>query len=283
MPLVGVKCPYYHKQIKFAECLECAIEDGPCGIPYSLLKAGSVIMTKPRPEVHVTDLCGCLRRAYFSKVADYYEDPGDWIAAIMGIFIHSKMESFAPEGSHRELSLTATTPSGVQVTGTVDLLVNETIEDYKSKGWLDVSKCPSTSHTRQINIYRWLLAENGYNANRGYVNYIALRGATRCRTCKCALIQQDTGEWECPECHKIWAKDKAHRGIYRASVEMYPPDKVISWIDKQALLLNDAIITGKIMPKVDSDGEWVCSYCTFQSECETFDKLEKAREQIRSL
>ena len=80
MPLVGVKCPHYHKNIKFKDCLQCAEDDAPCGIPYGMLKAGSVLMAKPRPEIHVTDLCGCLRRAYFSKVTNYYEDPSDWIA-----------------------------------------------------------------------------------------------------------------------------------------------------------------------------------------------------------
>lgn len=277
--LVGVKCPYYRKNIKFKECLECAAKDAPCGIPYGLLKAGSVMMTKPRLEVHVTDLCGCLRRAYFSKVADYYEDPGDWIAAILGIFIHSKMESFTVEGSHTELSLTATTLGGVEVVGTVDLLTNGTIEDWKSRRWLDPSKCPSSSHARQINIYRWMLIQNGYEANAGVVNYLALSGATRCRTCKCALVQQEDGEWECPECHNTWPKDKVHRGVYRANVDIYPLDKVESWIDNKAQLLNNALQTGEIMPKVDSGGEWVCDYCSFQSECEAFDELEKMKEK----
>ena len=147
MPLVGVKCPYHKRSIKFKECLQCALDnDTPCGFTYSLLKAGSVILSSPRPKVHVTDLTGCLRRAYFGKVADYYEPPSQWIAAILGIFIHSKLEEFAPPGARVELSLSAMTTSGVEVVGTVDLLRTDgTIIDSKSKRYLTKSRLPRSA------------------------------------------------------------------------------------------------------------------------------------------
>ena len=280
MPLVGVKCPYYKRPIKFKECLECALaKDTPCGIPYGLLKAGSVLMSKPRPEVHVTDLTGCLRRAYFSKVADYYEPPSQWIAAILGIFIHSKLEQFAPPGSDIELSLGATTLSGVKVVGTVDLLYKGEIRDTKSKRFLTPAKQPSASNARQVNIYRWLLIENGYEAESATLEYLALRGSTRCQKCKCEVIQRDDKKWECPKCKKTWDEKKAHNGTYRVKVEMYPLDAIARWIDGRATLLDDALKLGTIAPKVGEKDNWLCDYCSFENECKVVDKLEKMQRE----
>jgi len=282
MPLVGVKCPYYKKSIKFKECLQCALDnDTPCGFTYSLLKASSVILSSPRPKVHVTDLTGCLRRAYFGKVADYYEPPSQWIAAILGIFIHSKLEEFAPPGSQVELSLSAMTPSGVEVVGTVDLLTkNGVIIDSKSKRWLSKIRLPSSSNSRQINIYRWLLHENGYEANSGVLEYLALRGATRCQKCKCELDQREDKKWICPKCGKIWDEEKAHRGVYRAKVEIYSLEAVEQWVDERAVILDNALKLGTIAPKVGKAGEWVCDYCSFEEECAMFDKLEKEKGKL---
>jgi len=623
-------------------------KDTPCGIPYGLLKAGSVLMSKPRPEVHVTDLTGCLRRAYFSKVADYYEPPSQWIAAILGIFIHSKLEQFAPPGSDIELSLGATTLSGVKVVGTVDLLYKGEIRDTKcqpfgelvtmadgtekriedirildkvlswdgnhfvpsrvtaivdggvqpvyevllrskqvirvsenhpvltdngwvlakdldetvsitslmswtgtnvisdedarllgyligdgstnhaytvqftnkeeniiddmrqickgkkwgfkstqtanhldrcgwyltnridgtytkeneprekgryfinkvsnviaftqehglhrkksrekeipiaimtanengirnfiaayfdcdgnitnpdtkdripprltistaspilarqtsellrrlgihnflyrtlidndlvsnypfctvcvwrsdaiqrfaeiipfrhaekrdritrwipelerrvqrritsnklycirkitnlgpmqtiglevenhhtyitsgivthnSKRYLTPAKLPGASNARQVNIYRWLLIENGYEAESATLEYLALRGSTRCQKCKCEVIQRDDKKWECPKCKKTWDEKKAHNGTYRVKVEMYPLDAIARWIDGRATLLDDALKLGTLAPKVDEKDNWLCNYCSFENECKAFDKLEK--------
>lgn len=280
MPLVGVKCPYYKKSIKFKECLECALaNDTPCGYTYSLLKAGSILLSKPRPRVHVTDLTGCLRRAYFSKVADYYEPPSQWIAAILGIFIHSKLEEFAPPGSQVELSLGAMTPSGVEVVGTVDLLTKDgVIIDSKSKRYLSKRLLPSSSNSRQINIYRWLLHENGYEAESGVLEYLALRGSTRCQKCKCELEQRDNKKWVCPKCKKVWDEKKAHRGTYRAKVEIYPLEAVEKWIDEKAVILDNALKLGTIAPKIGAEGQWICDYCSFRKECAVFDKLEKEKQ-----
>ena len=281
MPLVGVKCPHYKRPILFKECLECALaNDTPCGFPYGLLKAGSVLLAKPRPKVHVTDLTGCLRRAYFGKVADYYEPPSQWIASILGIFIHSKLEEFAPPGSYTELPLSAVTPSGVEVVGTVDLLTKDgEIRDTKSKRFLTPERLPDSSNSRQVNIYRWLLHENGYTAKSGVLEYLALRGATRCQKCKCELIQREDKKWECPKCKKEWDEKKAHRGTFRAKVEIYPLEAVEQWVDQRAMILDNALNLGTIAPKIDESGGWVCDYCSFRKECKVFDKLEKVKEK----
>jgi len=213
-------------------------------------------------------------------VADYYEPPSQWIASILGIFIHSKLEEFAPPGAETELSLSAVTPSGIEVVGTVDLLTEKgEIRDFKTKRFLSKVRLPGSGNSRQINIYRWLLTENGYEANGGVLEYLALRGATRCQKCKCELEQREDKKWECPQCHKIWDEVKAHRGCYRAEVEIYPLDAVEKWVDERAVILDNALKLGTIAPKVGENGRWICSYCSFQKECETFDKLEKAKEK----
>jgi len=283
MPLVGVKCPHHKRPIKFKECLECALaNDTPCGFPYGLLKAGSVLLAKARPKVHVTDLVGCLRRAYFGKVADYYEPPSQWIAAILGIFIHSKLEEFAPPDSKTELSLSAVTPSGVEVVGTIDLLTKDgEIRDSKSKRYLTPAREPNSANSRQINIYRWLLIENGYEAKTGVLEYLALRGATRCQKCKCELEQRDDKKWLCHKCKKEWDEDKAHRGTLRAPVEIYPLLAVEQWVDERAVILDNALKLGTIAPKIGKDGEWICDYCSFRKECQVFDTLEKAKGEAK--
>jgi len=274
MPLVGVKCPYYHGNVDFEECLACASSRGhvrKCGYPYSFLKAVSVILTKPRPEIHVTDLVGCLRRAYFSKVSNYYESPSQWIAAVLGIIIHKGLEDFRPDGSIAEIPLSATTTSGIKVVGRVDLLHNGRIIDWKTKRYLMPSKLPTRENEMQINIYYWLLASNGYEVTGGTLEYLALRGATRCDKCKCLLRETYDG-WECPECHKTWDRDKAHQGLYRADIHLRDLREIAQWIDERAVILQNALSHGVIPPK--TDGKWLCNYCSFREQCTALDELE---------
>lgn len=275
MPLVGAKCPIYKKNIRFEQCLKCAIDNNsPCSFPYSYLKASSVLMGSSRPDIHVTDLTGCLRRAYFSKVTNYYEEPSRWMAAVLGILIHSGLEKFAPPNSDIELSLSAITLSGIRVVGRIDLLVNTIIRDTKSKRWLMPEKLPTKENERQINIYAWLLSKNGYVATAGVLEYLALGGATRCRKCNCLIDwNKEKNKWVCPECKKTWGKDKAHRGAHQEYIELYNMDLIETWVDEKASVLDNALKTGAIAPKIDTDGEWLCDYCAFIDECKAFDSL----------
>ncbi len=58
-------------ELETGECLECALETScpPCGFDYSFLRAVFNGNEDRRSEIHVTDITGCLRKAYLFKKA----------------------------------------------------------------------------------------------------------------------------------------------------------------------------------------------------------------------
>jgi hypothetical protein len=134
-------------------CLNCALsQQNVCGFDYSLLLA--LYKDKEREGIHVTDLTGCLRQAYYNKVEAPLEYPHEMLNRFLGTGIHKHIESFAdPDLYDSEMPLSA-----FGLVGTADVVYKDgRIIDYKTTRWLTLSRLPYGSHVQQLNIYAALL------------------------------------------------------------------------------------------------------------------------------
>src|SRR5690242_6725149 len=74
------------------ECLACALTGNqPCGFDYMVLRA-IYGHDNDRPDVHVTDLTGCLRKAWYSKVTPAPQMPHKLYTMSLGTTVHGGIE-----------------------------------------------------------------------------------------------------------------------------------------------------------------------------------------------
>lgn len=264
---VGVDCPYREVELTFKQCLDCAkSQQKRCPFIYPVLAACFGSKDLKRTGIHVSDLTSCLRKAYYSKRLDWYQAPGSLITLLMGTTIHSTMEEYAPPGALVELELEAKTKKGVIVKGRIDLYESgpQTLTDWKTTRWMYLNKLPYGNHGTQLNIYAWLLRENGYPVKKMQVQYIDLSGPSKCKKCKGPLRPQKGGDYECTRCGKMYAGDKVHPGV-----ALIPIDHIdmTSFIDEKSSQLQWALDQEIAPEKVDKKGNWICGYCEFTKEC----------------
>ncbi len=77
------------------DCLKCALsQNNECGFDYSVLRwlINDEEQNKRSTEVHVTDITGCLRRAWYDKVDPSPEFPHAALARQIGSVIHKGLE-----------------------------------------------------------------------------------------------------------------------------------------------------------------------------------------------
>lgn len=142
------------------ECLVCALSAGgpPCGFDYSLLKAmfASNEKSDRANEIHVTDLTGCARRAYFDKREPSPEYPHEMLVRWMGSGFHGMVEG-SDDYLASELPL-----SHDGIVGRSDIVYhNGRLVDLKFTRWMMVDKLPYGSHVLQVNVYAWMLRAQG--------------------------------------------------------------------------------------------------------------------------
>ena len=76
-------------------CLQCALNlENACGYDYAVLKwlINDDEQVKRQTEVHVTDITGCLRRAWYDKLDPSPEFPHAALARQLGSVVHKALE-----------------------------------------------------------------------------------------------------------------------------------------------------------------------------------------------
>ncbi len=76
-------------------CLHCSLSSGhpPCGYEYGLLSTlFAVEFGDSRDGIHVTDLTGCLKKAYFKKTENAPEYVHEMMARFLGTLFHGNLE-----------------------------------------------------------------------------------------------------------------------------------------------------------------------------------------------
>ena len=69
-------------------CLSCALnQQNECGYDYSILNA--LFKDKERIGIHVTDLTGCIRQAWYTKTVPVAEYVHDMLNRFIGTAVHA--------------------------------------------------------------------------------------------------------------------------------------------------------------------------------------------------
>lgn len=231
-------------------CETCALnlQTPPCGYSYPLVKAVLDSQEDRKHDIHVTDVIGCLLKAYYSKVSPQPRYLADMLVLFVGTAVHKAIQESAPY----EDSEIPVRKGGI--VGKVDYVRGERITDFKTTRWLDPTKdLPYGNQTAQINLYRDMLEADG----EMWVQYVDLSGPTTCRKCKVTMKLID-GDIRCPKCGYV--NVKGHLGAMQVRV---PRIEVEDYYER-ARILSEAI--DKVEPP-DAEPSWLCNYCPAFNIC----------------
>ena len=209
-----------------------------------------------RTGIHVTDLTGCLRKAWYHKTTTAPEYVHAFHYRLTGNIAHSILEQYGENGD-AEMELQA-----MGLEGKTDVYRNGRIVDWKTTRWLTPSKLPYGSHELQVNIYAEMLRQNGKEVKSAAIQYIDLSGPTKCRTCKAVYEPNDAGVLACPKCGK-GSKD-AHTGAVLIEIPLMNRDEIQKLVNERRDTLLRALEQNK-MPRAEPS--FLCDYCPFVDIC----------------
>lgn len=257
---MNIICSFNNETLTTEDCLKCALSSGraPCGYDYALLKAlyGSSEQSERANSIHVTDLTGCPRRAYYDKREPSPEYPHEMLVRWMGSGMHGMVEG---SDQHLDCEL-ALAHDGI--VGRSDLVYKDgRLVDMKFTRWMYPNKLPYGSHALQVNIYAWILRKMGRDINRLQIQYIDASGPSKCRKCRLP-VRMIEGELKCPKC--LSAPSNAHLGAYLIDVPVYRDDEVEAMISTRKANLEAALAMG--MPPEAEPG-FLCAYCAHTAKC----------------
>jgi hypothetical protein len=232
-------------------CTDCALNnENDCGYGYRLLKA--IFATQEgesrRDEIHVTDITGCLKKAYLDKKRETAPYVHNMLYLFLGIAIHNALDI---DDEHVESEVSVGSDGLV---GRADAVFDDTLEDLKTTRWLNPSNLPYGAHEKQINIYNTFLRKD-----RLRLQYIDLSGPTKCRKCRVPVQMGLDGELTCPKCGV--PPKNAHLGAVLFDVPNVDMDE---YVDERVAKLSISIATGD---EPGAEQSYLCSYCP-HTDCE---------------
>jgi CRISPR/Cas system-associated exonuclease Cas4 (RecB family) len=238
-------------------CLACALSrNNECGYDYALLNA--LFLDKERTGIHVTDLTGCLRRAYYEKMDGALEHPHEMLARFVGTAVHGFIEQFPSEHLDSELPLRI---DGLE--GTADVVYkNGTIVDFKTTRWMKPNNLPYGSHAKQVNVYAAMLRAQGREVKRAFIQYIDLSGPSKCTTCKGPTAPGEDGVMQCKRCGRLLPN--AHTGAHLVEIELEPENMIAEWIETRKKIL-EMSLDAEATP--EAEPSFLCDYCAFREKC----------------
>lgn len=255
---MNVICSVSNEEITHEQCLDCALKNqgGPCGYDYAILKRIFAVNGDERPDVHVTDLTSCLRKAWYSKKVKAASYVHEMLVRSLGTLFHAGVESKDPY-LESEMKLSAD-----GLVGTADVVYKDgRLLDVKTTRWLKPSKLPYGSHELQVNIYAHMLREMGFEVNKLQIQYVDMSGPTSCRACRVPVRMTEDG-LACPKCGTT-PKD-AHMGAVLLEVPIYDPDQIASHVKRRSEDLNSAL---EMNMEPQREPGWICGYCSYIDEC----------------
>lgn len=238
------------------ECLDCALRgDNICGYDYLVLKRLHEL--EDRPDIHVTDLTGCLKRAYLSKTMHMPQRPNSKIFLMLGQAVHNHIEA-TDEHVDCEVPL-----EYAGIVGRADAIYKDgRVVDFKTTRWLNPSKMPYGSHIMQVNIYAWMLRRQGRETKSLAIQYLDMTGPTKCRKDRVGY-ELNHGVIACPVCGGSSAN--AHLGAVLVEVPVWSDQAVESAIMQRRATLQASLDGNGIVPAAEPS--WLCNYCPFSGIC----------------
>ncbi len=257
---MNILCSAGKGQMTTEQCLACARTNGgpPCGFDYAILKAmfSSSSAESRRNEIHVTDLTGCLRKAWYDKLDPTPSYVHDMLVLWLGTAIHANTES-SDEFLTSEMEI-----AYGGITGRADIVYKDgRLLDIKTTRWLTPQKLPYGSHALQVNIYAWMLRKSRRAVSKMQIQYIDTSGPSKCRKCKVAVRNFD-GELKCPQCFQY--VPGAHLGAVLVDVGVMRNEEVEAIILPRRNDLDAALQMG--IPPAKEPG-YLCGYCAHYEKC----------------
>lgn len=240
------------------DCLACALaRENTCGYDYTLLKSLFGGDEDRSAEIHVTDLTGCLLRAYLDKKDPQPEFVHEKLAKGLGVLFHKALE-VTDEHVDAEVKL-----AHDGIVGRADVVYKSgRLVDLKTTRWISPEKLPYGSHELQVNIYAYLLKQMGAPVNSLAIQYIDLSGPTKCRGCKTSVRMDSAGVLACPKCGKT--PSGAHLGAVLVEVRQMTDREIKSYVEGSLKELDNALKTGK---EPQADPSYLCAYCAHVDRC----------------
>jgi len=142
------------------------------GYTYPIVMGIIQMLARDTTHVHVSDLTSCLRRSYLQRITDLYPSLKRMYWLFRGALAHQLVENTREPFSLTEVRFQRRV-DGVTVVGRPDKIVPNRRElyDYKTTKRITLKKLPYGEHTRQVNIYRWLV-EPHFQIDRLFLVYL---------------------------------------------------------------------------------------------------------------
>ncbi|MEM4204634.1 MAG: hypothetical protein QXS54_11245, partial [Candidatus Methanomethylicaceae archaeon] len=193
----------YSEPITAEECLACAkrLRTPPCGYTYPLLKAMLLSNEDRSSSIHVTDVVGCLRKAYFYKKNNVPDYVHNYLAVFIGKAVHAYIEQFTDEQGSSEVKV-----SHGDVVGSADYVTEDTVYDFKTTQKIIPKYLPYGKHLEQVSAYASILQKQ-----KGIICYISTSGPSKCPECNKGL-RYINGKATCVYCNYI--DPQGHVGAY---------------------------------------------------------------------
>ena len=245
----------FEEPIEHTACLACSIENRhrpPCGFSYPVLKAIFASQGESRPDVHVSDVLGCLRKAYWEKKEPEAKYVHEMLILWIGISVHKSLEEAmqGEEGWRTEVPV-----ANQGIVGRIDAITpNGDIIDFKTIRWMRPKNLPYGYHREQVQIYQNIEGLDG----ELFIQYVDVSGPTRCRNCHVAMRLID-GEVTCPSCGYI-SNDGHLGGLVKRVLQKDRSDET----GLRTILLEQALDQNTIP---DAEPGWGCRYCQFINRC----------------
>jgi CRISPR/Cas system-associated exonuclease Cas4 (RecB family) len=241
-------------------CMDCALSSElrhpDCGIDPALLVA--LLERQDRPDIHVSDLVGYLKRSLLSKTAPAPQYVHSMIYVAAGSAVHSYLEDLNDSDySESEVRL-----EHEGILGTADLVYDEgRVLDFKTTRWLKIDRLPYSSHALQLNYYAHMLRKGGQKIISLAIQYIDLSGPIKCRKCQRIVVLGPYG-LECPVCG--YRPKGAHLGVALVEVPLMSEAELEELFETRRKALENALSNGHTAP---AEPSFLCGYCEFEQKC----------------
>jgi CRISPR/Cas system-associated exonuclease Cas4 (RecB family) len=253
---INIRCITSGDILDEEACLACALANPPCGFDYSLMRAILDNEREGRPTIHVTDLVGCLRRAYYSKTLEISISPPDKMYVFLGKAVHTALEA------DNDLFSSEVFIDYPGLEGRADTLYHDgRLLDIKTTRWMVPNKLPKADHCIQVNMYAYMLQRKGMEVIKLQIQYIDFSGPTRCRKCRVMLRLID-GVHRCPTCGAF--PKNAHNGALLCDVPFMSEEHILDYVDTRKEVLQLSL---DLRDPPEREEGWLCDYCDHSTIC----------------
>lgn len=242
------------------ECLTCALKNGsdtPCGYDYILLK---YIYSKTRyqkEKVHVSDILGCARQAYFEKTVTLPVQAYRQLIVTFGTLQHQMLEEMQDKYFDAEKIL-----GNNGMVGTADVVYKDgRLLDYKTTRNINPKYLPQKKHKLQVNIYAHMLREAGEPVTSAAIQYIDFMGPSKCAVHKSFVVPGNRYP-KCPICGD--ERKEYHLGAVLKEVKLMPEYEVAQMVDEKVKHFQECL-DNQTVPEPEPD--FLCRYCNFLEFC----------------